>query len=114
MCLLRSRVGLGRRAIQSLASVSSPHPLSNLRLIRYEGLEPVNEAEERLRRLQLELQEWNHRYWEAHNSSFLQRKAELLHASDGHESKAPSVDELAVFYKRFLDENRATHMRYSL
>ena len=96
-------------------SVSSPHPVSNLRLLRYEAKEGESVAEQQLRRMQSELQEWNQSYWEDHNCLFNEQKAAFMEQeSRSRDRTSLSHDELSVFYKRFLDENRAKHMRYSM
>lgn len=61
----------------------------------------------------MELQDWNHQYWETHNRQFNQQKELFLSASK-KKSATVSHDELAVFYKKFLDDNRDKHMKYAM
>lgn len=96
---------------QSPHSVSSPHPVSNLRLIR-PYIPPDETPQEREYRGKLmQLQEWNQRYWEDHNKSFFDER-DCFIKSKGE--KQPSYDELASFYKTFLEENHTKHLAYSL
>lgn len=65
--------------------------------------------------MRIELQDWNQNYWENHNRLFNEEKDKFMNREkEGKGTKALSHDELAVFYKRFLDENRAKHMQYSM
>lgn len=92
-------------------SVSSPHPVSNLRLIR-PTIPPDETKSEREYRLKwMALQKWNQCYWQDHNKSFFSQR-DLFVKSKG--SGQPSYDELANFYKKFLEENHKKHLAYSL
>lgn len=98
-------------------SVSSAHPVSNLRLIRRPVPDQESKAEKQLRLHQSELQDWNQKYWESHNQSFNEKKQKFIDNEISESDKIDgrqSYDQLAVFYKRFLDENRTKHMNYSL
>lgn len=50
--------------------IGPPDPVSNLRQIVFK--QPVNETglEKRYRKLRMEVQEWNQKFWTQHNSTF--------------------------------------------
>jgi hypothetical protein len=94
-------------------SVSSPHPISNLRLFQYSPNQQESDEEKRLRQMRSELQDWNQTYWENHNRLFNQEKENFIN-SEKYGQGTKSAEDLAVFYKRFLDENRSKHIQYSM
>lgn len=96
---------------QPRPSVSSPHPVSNLRLIRptIPKDETINEKE--YREKWMDLQKWNQLYWQDHNRSFFTQRDSFIKSKG---SGQPSYDELANFYKKFLEENHKKHLAYSL
>lgn len=114
-----------------------PHPTSKLRLFYY--VEPLGETERErvLRQKRIELQSWNHEYWSRINTEFisvgsttqvcshqilknfcLQEKAKFieneLKQDNADYSPAQSYEELAAFYKTFLDSHRSAHIKYNL
>jgi len=95
--------------------VSKPQILSRLRHVNI--VERPNEtAEERTYRLQYEaLQNWNDKYWAENNQLFNQSKADYIKSNfkDISEQEALSHDQLAKFYRKFLEENRDKHVRYN-
>lgn len=100
----------------------SAHPVSRLRLIKLATRTGESDRERTLRERRMELQAWNHQYWLANNSEFNQLKKHFVK----HELRSLSADkddllnnanqtheELALFYKRFLDANRSRHIAYN-
>ncbi|XP_039992350.1 cytochrome c oxidase assembly factor 8 [Xiphias gladius] len=117
-----------RSALRPAASpthdwIGPPNPLSNLRPIVYRVPEGESELEKRLRRLRQETEDWNHDFWTKQNVTFSQEKdafmssqlkTEGLTARDGHgHRRTLNSEEMAVFYKSFLDKNRERHAKYN-
>ncbi|XP_041827832.1 cytochrome c oxidase assembly factor 8 [Melanotaenia boesemani] len=103
--------------------IGPPHPLSNLRPIIYHIPENESELERRLRNLRQETEDWNHDFWTKQNASFSKEKEDFiisqlkakgltLRDKDGRRRSLNS-EEMAVFYKSFLDRNRIRHASYN-
>ncbi|XP_070698747.1 cytochrome c oxidase assembly factor 8 [Pempheris klunzingeri] len=103
--------------------IGPPNPLSNLRPIIYRIPENESELEKRLRHLRQETEDWNHDFWSKQNVTFskekdafimsqLNSKSLTLHDEQGRR-RALSSEEMAVFYKSFLDRNRVRHANYN-
>ncbi|XP_073339047.1 cytochrome c oxidase assembly factor 8 [Pagrus major] len=103
--------------------IGPPNPLSNLRPIIYHVPENETELEKRLRHLRQETEDWNHDFWTRQNITFSkeketfiisQLKAKGLTVRDEQgRRRALSSEEMAVFYKSFLDKNRIRHANYN-
>ncbi|KAM9777885.1 cytochrome c oxidase assembly factor 8 [Neosynchiropus ocellatus] len=103
--------------------IGPPNQLSNLRPIVYRIPENETELEKRLRNLRQETEDWNHTFWAKQNITFstekqafiisqLQSKGLSLRDEQGHR-RALSSEEMALFYKAFLDKNRTRHANYN-
>ncbi|KAM9340773.1 cytochrome c oxidase assembly factor 8 [Symphorus nematophorus] len=103
--------------------IGPPNPLSNLRPVVYRVPEKETELEKRLRHLRQETEDWNHDFWTKQNINFSkekeafiisQLKAKGLTVRD-EEGRRRSLnsEEMAVFYKSFLDKNRIRHANYN-
>ncbi|XP_053701689.1 cytochrome c oxidase assembly factor 8 [Synchiropus splendidus] len=103
--------------------IGPPNQLSNLRPIIYRTPENETELEKRLRHLRQETEDWNHTFWAKQNITFskekqafiisqLQSKGLSLRDEQGHR-RALSSEEMASFYKAFLDKNRTRHANYN-
>ena len=92
-------------------AISSPHPVSNLRLIRPTILPDETKSEKAYREKWMALQKWNQSYWQDHNRSFFTQRDSFIKSKGPGQ---PSYDELANFYKKFLEENHKKHLAYSL
>ncbi|KAM9842146.1 cytochrome c oxidase assembly factor 8 [Aulostomus maculatus] len=103
--------------------VGPPNPLSNLRPIVYHISENETELEKRVRCLRQETEDWNHKFWTEQNISFskekdafiiskLKAKGLSIRDKQGHRHSLNS-EEMAVFYKSFLDKNRIRHANYN-
>ncbi|KAM4625008.1 cytochrome c oxidase assembly factor 8 [Polymixia lowei] len=103
--------------------IGPPNRLSNLRPIIYHIPENETELERRLRNLRQETEDWNQEFWAKQNVTFneekdtyiiSQLKAKGLSERDeqGRKQKLNS-EEMAVFYKSFLDSNRIRHSNYN-
>ncbi|KAM8737182.1 cytochrome c oxidase assembly factor 8 [Acanthopagrus schlegelii] len=103
--------------------IGPPNPLSNLRPIVYRIPENETELEKRLRHLRQETEDWNHDFWTKQNITFSkeketfiisQLKAKGLTVRDEQgRRRALNSEEMAVFYKSFLDKNRIRHANYN-
>ncbi|XP_023268775.1 apoptogenic protein 1, mitochondrial [Seriola lalandi dorsalis] len=103
--------------------IGPPNPLSNLRPIVYHVPENESELEKRLRHLRQETEDWNHDFWTKQNITFSKEKddyitshfkAKGLTVRDEQGRRRPlSSEEMAVFYKSFLDKNRTRHANYN-
>lgn len=103
-------------SIKEIRSVSKPNLLSRLRYVTIASR--VDETnEERLYRLEYDkLQEWNNQYWSLNNEIFKRDKQEYIKKKFGDtisDEEALSHDQLALFYKNFLDKNRQKHIEYN-
>lgn len=103
--------------------IGPPNPLSNLRPIVYHIPENETELEKRLRHLRQETEDWNHDFWTKQNITFgkekeafiiseLKSKGLTLRDEQGRR-RALSSEEMAEFYKSFLDKNRTRHAQYN-
>nr|XP_057947166.1 cytochrome c oxidase assembly factor 8 [Doryrhamphus excisus] len=103
--------------------IGPPNPLSNLRPVVYRVPENESELEERLRTLRQDTEDWNHNFWTKQNIDFSQEKEAFIASqlkakglSERDEQgrrRALSSEEMAVFYKSFLDKNRERHVIYN-
>ncbi|XP_054651785.1 kinesin light chain 1 isoform X3 [Dunckerocampus dactyliophorus] len=103
--------------------IGPPNPLSNLRPVVYRIPENESELEERLRTLRQDTEDWNHNFWTKQNLNFSKEKdtfiASQLRAKGMSERdeqgrrRTLSSEEMAVFYKNFLDKNRERHVIYN-
>ncbi|CAG9817362.1 unnamed protein product [Phaedon cochleariae] len=95
--------------------IGPPDPLSNLRPIIRRC--PTNETifQQSLREMQDATHTWNQQFWTDHNQKFIKQRQEFInsHQVEGQEKRQLSADEMSEFYKRFLDENWLTHIRYN-
>ncbi|XP_054469370.1 cytochrome c oxidase assembly factor 8 [Anoplopoma fimbria] len=103
--------------------IGPPNPLSNLRPIVYSVPENESELERRLRHLRQETEDWNHDFWTKQNISFSEEKDAYIFSQlnsrgltvrdESGRRRALNSEEMAVFYKSFLDTNRIRHADYN-
>lgn len=103
-------------ALSERRIVGKPQILSRLRYVNI--VERPDETEqERLYRSQYDsLQEWNNKYWAENNELFNREKAKYIADNFGvvaTEEQALSHDQLASFYREFLERNRDKHVEYN-
>lgn len=96
--------------------MSKPQKLSRLRYVNI--VIPSDETkEERAYRLRYEsLQDWNNQYWAENNELFSKAKEQYIKENfenAGPNEDALSHDQLASFYKNFLELNRERHVNYN-
>lgn len=107
----KAMAGLRERRI-----VSKPQLLSRLRYVNI--VENCDETpQERNYRLKYEmLQDWNNEYWSANNELFEKEKKQYIIDNYGDsisEEEALTHDQLAPFYRSFLERNRDKHVNYN-
>lgn len=103
--------------------IGPPNVLSNLRPIVYRVPESESELEKRLRTLRQETEDWNHDFWTKQNTTFSKNKESFIAAQlsakgltrrdEKGRRRTLDSEDMAVFYKNFLDENRTRHANYN-
>lgn len=103
--------------------IGPPNRLSNLRPVVYRVPETETELEKRLRTLRQETEDWNHDFWTQQNITFSKEKESFIASQlsakglsrRDEQGRRRSLDseEMAVFYKNFLDKNRTRHANYN-
>ncbi|TKS87173.1 Apoptogenic protein 1, mitochondrial [Collichthys lucidus] len=103
--------------------IGPPNPLSNLRPIVYHVPENETELEKRLRHLRQDTEDWNHEFWTKQNVMFTKEKDAFIFSQlnakglsvcdEQGRRRALNAEEMAVFYKSFLDTNRVRHAEYN-
>ncbi|KAJ2784415.1 hypothetical protein H4R18_001125 [Coemansia javaensis] len=85
--------------------VGPPHPVSNIRPVRFYVPPDESPAERRYRELREDAVRQDHRFWLDNNSRFEQGKAEARSACP--------VDGLAAYYKQYQDDAYRRHLAYN-
>ncbi|ELT91240.1 hypothetical protein CAPTEDRAFT_108102, partial [Capitella teleta] len=99
--------------------VGPSDPVSNIRQFKYHVPKNETPIQKQLRNRREEVQEWNHAFWAKHNRNFQQEKAAFIketlakQRARGVNVERLNTEELAVFYKRFLDDNYRLHKDYN-
>ncbi|XP_056446014.1 cytochrome c oxidase assembly factor 8 [Gadus chalcogrammus] len=103
--------------------IGPPNRLSNIRPITYHVPAQESALEERLRRLRQQTEVWNHEFWAYQNVAFSKEKDEYVSSQlkarglEGRDQQGRKhtlgSEEMAVFYKSFLDTNRTRHANYN-
>ncbi|XP_047498750.1 cytochrome c oxidase assembly factor 8-like [Penaeus chinensis] len=100
--------------------IGPPDRQSNLRKVRYYVPPKETSLEQRYRETREATQDWNQSFWASHNAKFKQMKEEFVqlrlkekYGSQATERRTLSADEMAVFYKQFLDDHRVVHQEYN-
>lgn len=103
--------------------IGPPDKLSNLRPVHFYIPEDESAAEQKLRELRQETQEWNQRFWANQNVTFRKEKEEFIHSrlkakglglrAESGQKVTLSAEEMADFYKEFLSKNFQKHMYYN-
>lgn len=102
-------------AISERRNVSKPQILSRLRYVNVIKRPDELEQERAYRERYNNLQEWNEKYWAENNEIFNQEKEKYIREKFGPltSDQALSHDQLAPFYRDFLDKNRGRHVNYN-
>ncbi|KAL0969020.1 hypothetical protein UPYG_G00221650 [Umbra pygmaea] len=103
--------------------IGPPNRLSNLRPIIYHVPENETELEKKLRILRQETENWNHAFWTNQNVTFNNEKNYFIlsqlkekgitERDEKGRKRTLNSEEMAVFYKHFLDENCSRHANYN-
>ncbi|XP_056616689.1 cytochrome c oxidase assembly factor 8 [Triplophysa dalaica] len=103
--------------------IGPPDSLSNLRPIIYHIPENETPLERKLRHLRQETEDWNHIFWANQNITFIKEKEECVQSQlkakglserdEAGRKRTLSSEEMAVFYKYFLDKNIKRHTIYN-
>ncbi|KAI1895390.1 hypothetical protein AGOR_G00105800 [Albula goreensis] len=103
--------------------IGPPDRLSNLRPIIYHIPENESPLERRLRHLRQETEDWNHQFWSNQNITFSKEKDEFIHKclkakglsrrDENGRKRTLNSEDMAVFYKDFLDKNCTKHANYN-
>ncbi|XP_030211931.1 cytochrome c oxidase assembly factor 8 isoform X2 [Gadus morhua] len=103
--------------------IGPPNRLSNIRPITYHVPAQESALEERLRRLRQQTEVWNHEFWAYQNVAFNKEKDEYVSSQlkarglEGRDQQGRKhtlgSEEMALFYKSFLDTNRTRHANYN-
>ncbi|TSK22824.1 Apoptogenic protein 1, mitochondrial [Bagarius yarrelli] len=103
--------------------IGPPDRLSNLRPIIYHIPENETQLQRKLRHLRQDTEDWNHEFWTRQNITFSKEKEEYIQSQleekgltekdeNGIKQKLSS-EEMAAFYKTFLDKNYDKHAAYN-
>uniref|UniRef100_A0A0K8RMP4 Uncharacterized protein n=1 Tax=Ixodes ricinus TaxID=34613 RepID=A0A0K8RMP4_IXORI len=99
--------------------VSPPDPVSNLRHVKLRVPENESAAEAQFRTQYTAVQDWNQEYWTKHNTDFQRKKDEFTrrkleeYSRQGIKKENVPAEEMAEFYRTFLNDNHQKHMQYN-
>ncbi|KAF9316149.1 hypothetical protein BG003_002293 [Podila horticola] len=94
--------------------VGNPHPVSNLRPVKYPIANKESAEDRALREQRERVDAFNQNFWVDNNNMFNKAKAEYedkIRAQNG--GVAATTEELSVFYKDFLDKAYVRQMNYN-
>ncbi|GCB68542.1 cytochrome c oxidase assembly factor 8 isoform X2 [Scyliorhinus torazame] len=103
--------------------VGPPDRFSNLRPIKFYSLKNESKLKQQLRKLRIDTQNWNQKFWTDQNITFNKEKEMFIHTrlkakgiglrdEEGRKNTL-SAEEMAEFYKSFLDTNYKKHVNYN-
>ncbi|XP_076984557.1 cytochrome c oxidase assembly factor 8 [Tamandua tetradactyla] len=103
--------------------IGPPDKYSNLRPVQFHIPENESPLEQKLRELRRETQEWNQQFWANQNLTFSKEKEEFIHSrlkakglglrAETGQKVTLNAEEMADFYKEFLNKNFQKHMYYN-
>lgn len=110
-----SRITQFIKTLGERRNVSKPQILSRLRYVNIIKRPDETEQERLYRERYNSLQDWNEKYWAENNAIFNKEKEEYIkkHHGESSDDQALSHDQLAPFYRDFLNKNRAKHVLYN-
>ncbi|KAI9224387.1 hypothetical protein BC828DRAFT_373660 [Blastocladiella britannica] len=92
--------------------VSSPHPVSHIRLIQYPA-QPSDGPRTRAFKHEWEdVMQWHHAFWSRSNARYASELAAFEEQVAVQHDRAANDDDRAVFYRRYLDEHYAEQTHY--
>lgn len=98
------------RSLRIISTVSKPHPISNIRSVRYQ-IDPrqsLDRCRLEARRSQATVA-W-HEFWKNHNSTYNEKLQEL---KDRHLDGDIPSDEMSKFYAKHLNDTRQDHRAFN-
>ncbi|KAJ2845432.1 hypothetical protein J3B02_004683 [Coemansia erecta] len=92
--------------------VGAPHPLSNIRPVRF--YVPLDETPQELtyRKLRESALAQDHAFWLDNNRRFEQGKVEFENRTVAEKGSC-TLDDLSVYFRRYQEESYARHLRYN-
>lgn len=94
-----------------------PDPVSNIQTVSFYKPPDETQTEKMFRLRRTEVLEWNHKFWADHNTKFFKEKAEFVKLLEPSikvsGKKSTPAEQMSVFYRKFLNENRQEHLRYN-
>ncbi|KAI8602319.1 hypothetical protein EDD21DRAFT_80937 [Dissophora ornata] len=94
--------------------VGNPHPVSNLRPVKYQIPENESPKDREFRERCERVDAFNQNFWVNNNTMFIKAKAEYeekIRAQNGNQPV--TTEELSIFYKDFLDKAYDRQMTYN-
>merc|ERR1712117_708870 len=87
--------------------------------IRFHIPEDETSTERNYRLKRKKIMEWNRAFWAEHNAKFFKEKEKFIQqrsqkqGKSSSKKKSLSPEELSIFYRNFLNENRKSHLDYN-
>ncbi|XP_055683852.1 COA8 family protein CG14806, mitochondrial [Lutzomyia longipalpis] len=94
--------------------IGPPDKTSNLRPIMRHVPKNETPLQQKLRLRQVEVDEYNQKFWTNHNKRFFEERDAFVAANKTHPEENLSADQMSVFYKSFLDKNWKIHFYYNV
>lgn len=112
------------KTLSERRNVSKPQILSRLRYVNVIKRPDETEQERLYREQYNNLQDWNEKYWAENNAIFNREKENYIKkhlrapnktspSTTADDQEALSHDQLAPFYRDFLNKNRQKHVSYN-
>ncbi|KAH6567276.1 hypothetical protein BASA62_006194 [Batrachochytrium salamandrivorans] len=98
-----------------LLQVSTPHPISNICLLRLSahGRKTLPNDDIAWLQRRVDVQENHHIFWAANNTEFQSRMDSFTQLVLLRSDREPTTEELSIFYKSYLDDSRDRHAAYN-
>ncbi|KAI9296645.1 hypothetical protein K502DRAFT_285085, partial [Neoconidiobolus thromboides FSU 785] len=91
--------------------ISSPHPISHIRFIKYKKNPFESLIEKELRQKKEYLQNYVHEFWCKNNQAYVNRKQEYEQEILKKKGKVENTD-MTEFYKEFLQQSKHQHAEF--
>ncbi|KAF9936088.1 hypothetical protein BGZ65_002756, partial [Modicella reniformis] len=112
--LSRKRESLDPALNREKLLVGNPHPVSNLRPIKYPTLENESNEDRLFRERRERVDTFNQNFWVNNNAMFNKAKEEYEEKICAQNGNQPvTTEELSIFYKDFLDKAYERQMNYN-
>ncbi|KAJ3074553.1 hypothetical protein HDU98_010916 [Podochytrium sp. JEL0797] len=111
--LLPRMLSTGRTSASAVLA-SSPHPVSQIRLIKFgNGVGGDSKERQLYQAERVALQKMHHSFWEHNNAHFAAAKAAFEDEIFARSGADATPAQLSLFYKSYLEDNAARHMQYN-